>query len=312
MTSRVRLNLSVEYEFPVSPLALPAKESRASVSDALESPAVRLFLDRAEAVRFYFVLTDEIAPIISALCERLDGIPLAIELAAAQVRLLSPARLLEQMHQRFAVLRSDQLDRPARHQSLQEAIAWSYNLLTVGEQVLFRRLGVFMGGMTTEAAEAVAGLKPGAGLDASTALADKSLLQVGTGALDEPRFWMLETIREFALERLRLSGEASITNFRHFNFYLDAAATAGAHLTSRDQDDWLDRLEISIRTFVRPSTGRATNGIPQFFGSARHSGYSGSSVDTGLRGDGLLIESWRFRAQTPRLLGLRRSLGQVQ
>ncbi len=249
VTSRVRLNLSVEYEFPVSPLALPAKESRASVSDALESPAVRLFLDRAEAVRFYFVLTDEIAPIISALCERLDGIPLAIELAAAQVRLLSPARLLEQMHQRFAVLRSDQLDRPARHQSLQEAIAWSYNLLTVGEQVLFRRLGVFMGGMTTEAAEAVAGLKPGAGLDALTALADKSLLQVGTGALDEPRFWMLETIREFALERLRLSGEASITNFRHFNFYLDAAATAGAHLTSRDQDDWLDRLEIEHQNF---------------------------------------------------------------
>jgi predicted ATPase/class 3 adenylate cyclase len=250
ITSRAVLHLSGEREYAVLPLALPDRSHpRPDTTDNLDSlhhsPALRLFIERAQAVKPGFTVTHDNATAIIEICERLDGLPLAIELAAARCKLLSPRVLLERLGSRLALLTSGARDRPARQQTLRSAIAWSYDLLSPDEQALFRWLGVFVGGCTIAAAEAVwsdtwltvdelGWCAPGTGdttlivsraastedlLDVLTGLLDQSLLQQHEVGLDEPRFTMLETIREYALERLAESREEDVLRQRHTIFF---------------------------------------------------------------------------------------------
>jgi non-specific serine/threonine protein kinase len=252
-TSRERLRLSGERAFPVEPLPSPD----AAVPDLADNAAVRLFAARAQAVRPDFVLTEANAPTIGAICRRLDGLPLAIELAAARTELFLPAELLRRLERRLPLLTGGARDVPARHQKLHDTIAWSHDLLTDQEQALFRRLAVFVGGFTLEAAGAVGGeeaLTLGPWHDVRTNVPDprpapadppfevvecvaslvgKNLLQrqegleseservkEELGSPDSPRFGMLETVREFGLDRLEASGEVEEVRHRHALFFV--------------------------------------------------------------------------------------------
>ena len=221
-TSREPLRLRAEQEFPVEPLPLPENDSRVSPPDALASPAVRLFIERAQAVKPGFTPDAGNVADIVAICRRLDGLPLAIELAAARVRLLSPAALLARLDQRLAILTGGARDLPARQQTLRAAIAWSYDLLVPPERALFARLAVFAGGCTLESAEAVCSAVGGLSLDlldGIDSLAQKSLLRQEGGPGGEPRFTMLGTIHEFARERLReLPDEQELRQFTRIPF----------------------------------------------------------------------------------------------
>ena len=228
-TSRAPLHLSGEREFPVLPLPLPdpAVMAPAQIADA---PAVRLFVERAVAVDPRFTLTDDNAASISAICARLDGLPLAIELAAARSKLLSPALLLPRLARQLPLLTGGPRDVPTRLQTMREAIAWSYELLSEEEQVLFRRLAVFVGGFALESAERVChsideslsppGTRTTSVVDGVASLVDKSLLQVSISSEAGPRVGVLETIREFALEQLEASGEESSVRAAHAAYFL--------------------------------------------------------------------------------------------
>jgi predicted ATPase/DNA-binding NarL/FixJ family response regulator len=217
-TSRIALRISGEQEFPVPPLSLP--ESGSSHEQIASSEGVLLFVQRARAVRPDFQLTADNAAIIAAICHRLDGLPLALELAAARSKLLSPRALLAQLDQRLALLTSGPRDAPARLQTMRNAIAWSYDLLDPPLQRLFQQLAVFVGGWTLAAAEQIIDPAVRAELDGSVlsglaALLEQSLIQPVEQPDDEPRFRMLETIREYALERLVVSGGADEARQRH-------------------------------------------------------------------------------------------------
>jgi DNA-binding CsgD family transcriptional regulator len=191
-----------------------------------EAPAVQLFVARAQAVQEAFALTAENAAAIAAICRRLDGLPLAIELAAARVKVLSPAALLARLERRLVVLTGGGRDLPARQQTMRDAIAWSYDLLSAPEQRLFRSLAIFVGGCTFAAAEVIANARGNSDVDpfdGITSLVDKSLLQRVEGAHGEPRFTMLETVRELGMERLVESGEFDEISRRHAEFFLDFA-----------------------------------------------------------------------------------------
>ena len=249
VTSRARLRLSGERVFPVPPLTLPGGSETAPVADLLAADAVSLFVARAEGTDPNFALTPENARAVVALCRRLDGLPLAIELAAARTNVLRPAALLARLSRRLPLLAGGPRDLPARQQTLRAAIAWSHDLLCPGEQVLFRRLAVFAGGCALEAAEAVAG-GPGTDgtevLEGITSLVENSLLRGEDGPAGEPRFAMLETVREFALERLAESGEADDVRGRHAAWCLAFAERAETGLTGDGGDRWLDRLEAEL------------------------------------------------------------------
>ena len=250
VTSRSPLHLRGERIFDVTPLPTPAPASRTfgrpGVDAMAESPAVRLFVERAQDVRSDFALTDENAATVAEICRRLDGLPLAIELAAARVRLLSPEALLQRLDHWLPVLTGGARDLPARQRTLRDTIGWSYDLLTPAEQRLFRRLGVFVGGFTVEAAEAVGdaegdlGIEP---LDGMGSLAGKSLLRASETTDGEPGFEMLVTIREFAREQLELSGEAAAFRARHARYYRDLAEEIAPRLHGPHQARWLDRLD---------------------------------------------------------------------
>ena len=249
VTSRVRLRLSGEREHAAPPLGLPELDEGESPAVA-ESAAVRLFVARAQAVREEFALTAENAATVAAVCRRLDGLPLAIELAAARSKVLAPAAMLTRLERRLPLLTGGGRDLPARQQTMRDAIAWSYDLLTPDEQRLFRRLTIFAGGCTLVAAETVGGRfaeggeggkrgeeehggtvsptpRPPSVLDLVASLVDKSLLRAeGTG--DERRLMMLETVREFGLERLAESGEMEEIGRRHAAFYR-GVVERGAH-----------------------------------------------------------------------------------
>ena len=209
VTSRVRLRLSDEREIPVLPLPFPETDEPASACEVDASAAVRLFVTRAQAVKPDFVLTEQNASAVGAICRRLDGLPLAIELAAARVKIFSPTALLARLDQRLPLLTEGGRDLPARQRTMRDAIAWSYDLLTPEEQTAFRQLAVFVGGFTLEAAEAVAGLDAASPMFTVIAsLVDNSLVLQEPDADDEPRFRMLETVREYGLEQLEATGDA--------------------------------------------------------------------------------------------------------
>jgi len=245
VTSREALRLRGERQFPVPPLSLPDRSRVESVNQLVRYEAIRLFIERAQAAKPEFAVSDRNAYAIAEVCHRLDGLPLPIELAAARVTIFSPQALLVRLEHRLAVLTSGPRDLPARQQTLREAIAWSYALLTPAEQMLFRRLAVFVGGLMLTAAEAVIGAGDlGRNLDlvnVMAALVDKSLLRREEKD-GELRFRMLETIREYALERLADAGEAERCRRAHADYYLAFAERAERDLVGGAQAEWLDRL----------------------------------------------------------------------
>ncbi len=251
VTSRRPLHVQEEQEFPLGPLPLPDTGDIPATALLAENPAVHLFVQRSQAVHPGFALTDANATAISEICHRLDGLPLAIELGAARSRLLPPAALLERLDARLSLLTGGGPDRPGRHQTMRDAIAWSYDLLQAGEQAAFRRLSVCAGGVTLDAAEAVAMPSPGSGaaksvgtLDSMTVLVDASLLRSDREHGDEPRFAMLETIREFGLEQLLACGEAVEAAERHAHYFLRLAEAAAASQRGSGQVVHLAALEV--------------------------------------------------------------------
>lgn len=257
VTSRIRLRLSGEREFPVAPLPLLLQSSGPhAFDDGGLSGAVRLFTERAQAIKPEFRLTAESLPAVADIVGRVDGLPLAIELAAARIKVLPPEALLERLEQRLPLLSGGARDLPLRQQTMRDTIGWSYDLLDADEQKLFRRLSVFVGGFTLDAAEAIGALATDAsgGLDALspltavegvTSLVEHSLLGPIAGPGIEPRYQMLETVREFGLERLAASGEPEnhAVQTAHAAYFLAFAETAEPGLIAPNQAEWLDRLE---------------------------------------------------------------------
>jgi predicted ATPase/class 3 adenylate cyclase len=260
VTSRVALAVVGEQELVVPPLALPDL-GRPPDLDALgRTEAVRLFVERAQAVRPTFRLTGENAPAVAEICAQLDGLPLAIELAATRVKVLAPAQILPRLERRLSLLTGGARTLPDRQRTLRGAIAWSHDLLPDPERRLFARLSVFAGGWTLESAEAVCD-PDGLGLDALDGLAslvDQSLVLATGPAAGPDRFSMLETIREFGQERLAAAGDAELVRRRHAEWFLDLAVTAEPYLTGADQGEWLDRCELeqaNLRLALRWAAG---------------------------------------------------------
>jgi predicted ATPase/DNA-binding CsgD family transcriptional regulator len=292
VTSRVRLRLSGEREYPISPLALAPAVGQ-SGDDAAPAGAVRLFAERARAVLPDFALTGENAPLVAEIVRRLDGLPLAIELAAARVKALPPPVLLARLEPRLPLLTGGPRDLPLRQQTMRDTIAWSHDLLAPAEQILFRRLSVFVDGFTLAAAEQVASFEFGASslearsskleaLDGIAALVEQSLLRsvAGSGPEEhpEPRYQMMETVREYGLERLEASGEIAESRRRHALFFLDLAETAEPELYGPEQVSWLDLLE-GEQPNLRAALAWATAHDP----------------DLALRLAGALRQFWRIR-----------------
>jgi predicted ATPase/DNA-binding CsgD family transcriptional regulator len=249
VTSREALHLQAEHEFPVPPLELPDPKNLPDLAEISQNAAIALFLQRAQAVKPDFQLTNANARAIVEICVRLDGLPLAIELAAARMKLFPPQALLARLNQRLAVLSGPLRDLPARQQTLRNTIAWSYNLSNAQEQRLFRWLSVFVDGCTLQAIESVcAALSNGDEaaqiLDAVASLIDKSLLQQTEQEGEEPRFRMLETIREYGLERLAANEEMEATRQAHAEYFLTLAEEAEPQLQGRELILWLERLDL--------------------------------------------------------------------
>jgi predicted ATPase len=246
VTSREVLHLYGEHGFPVSPLDLPDPALLARPETLAENPAVALFVERAQAVHPGFRLTAENARAVAELCAGLDGLPLALELAAAHTRVLTPDAMVARFEHRLGLLAGGARDLPGRQQTLRRTIDWSHQLLSETEQASFRRLAVFAGGFTLEAAQAVVDPFEMLGLpvdEVLAALADKSLLHVREPLDGEPRFSMLETLREYALEKLAESGERDRTHRAHAAYFLVLAEEVSAALVSSGQTAWLKRLE---------------------------------------------------------------------
>ncbi len=242
VTRRATLLVYGERELAVPPLALPDPKRLPPLEELGAVAAVELFVERAGVIRPDFALTEANAVAVAGICVRLEGLPLAIELAAARVRILPPAHLLERLSRRLDLLTGGAADRDSRQQTLRGAIAWSYDFLSSSEQTLFRRLGVFAGG-TFEAIEAVCG-GDGAGevLDGLESLVGKSLLRQEEHE-QGPRFFLLEMIREFAMEQLEASGEAETIRQAHAEVFLGLAEEAEPKLRGPEQVRWLERLE---------------------------------------------------------------------
>lgn len=248
-TSRATLRLAGEHAYPVAPLEVPDLDRLPSTGDLADVAAVRLFIDRAIAADPTFVLTDVNAEAVAALCHRLDGLPLAIELAAARSNLLPPAAILSLLERRLPLLTGGRRDAPARHRTIQDAIAWSYDLLAPEAQAFFRHLSVFTGGWTLEAAADVSGLTLVEALDSLEALVDESLVVRRSDAnARAPRFSMLETIRVFGLERLADHDEEVETRDRHAAFFCDLVADLYAAFPG-DQSwlSWVTPEEDNLR-----------------------------------------------------------------
>ncbi|HEY3228896.1 MAG TPA: tetratricopeptide repeat protein, partial [Roseiflexaceae bacterium] len=275
VTSRTVLHLSGEHMFTVAPLPLPDLHHDAATESLAKSPAVTLFVQRARAVNDDLTLDAAHLRTVAEICIRLDGLPLAIELAAARVNVLSPDALLHRLDQRLDLLHAGAVDITGRHQTLRAAVAWSYDLLGSQAQALFRRLGVFAGGCTLAVAEAVCGepdplqrvvghnaptsiVHPLGFLDRMAALVDHSLVQQTTAADGETRFSMLETLRTFALEQLEAAGEVAMVRRWHADYYLRCAEEMQPWLQHPDQQT-VDRLEAHHEDFRAALTWSLTD-----------------------------------------------------
>jgi predicted ATPase/DNA-binding NarL/FixJ family response regulator len=267
VTSRMLLRLSGEHSFPVLPLSTPPETSPPPERLAHYS-SVRLFVDRASAVSPTFALDERNSAAVAELCRRLEGLPLAIELAAARVRVLPPNALLSQLHDRLRLLTGGAHDLPVRQRTMRDTIVWSHDLLNEAEQTLFRRLAAFVGGFAFKAAEAMIETMPVPGLDlleGITSLVDDSLLRQTQGPGGEPRYGMLETVREYGLERLEASGEAEAVGSCHAAHYLALAERAEAELLGPRPEPWLARLAAdhgnlvaALRWFERTGDNEAS------------------------------------------------------
>ena len=225
-TSRVALRITAEHRYVVAPLALPDLEHLPPLSELADTSAIAVFVVRAQVEDSSFALTDANAPVVAEICSRLNGLPLAIELAAARLAILSPADLLIRLGESLKILTGGARDQPARLQTMRAAIAWSYDLLSESEQTLFRQLSIFVGGFTLAAASAIAGEESPDIVELVAGLVDQSLVRRLEQTDQSPRFAMLETIREFGLEQLHASGEAIELRARHFAYYLAIAERA--------------------------------------------------------------------------------------
>jgi non-specific serine/threonine protein kinase len=251
VTSRMPLQVYGEREYAVQSLSIPARNPLPPLDQLAEYGAVKLFTERARAVRADFALTPEYASSVAEICARLDGLPLAIELAAARIRLFPPPALLARLDQSLKILTGGARDRPARQQTMRGAIDWSHELLSADEQRLFARLAMFHGGARLEDIEAVCSGRPGTALspleldafEGVELLINKSLVQQRAGQGGEPRFLMLETIREYAQEKLAETGEGAALGPLHAERFLALAEEAATHLTGQEQASWLARLE---------------------------------------------------------------------
>ncbi len=264
VTSRERLRVSGETVYRVPPLSTPATDERVTVASLQQSDATALFVERARAVRPDLVVSDEAAEDIAAMCRSLDGLPLPIELATAWVAVVPPAELRDRLGSRLATLSVGSRDRPTRQQTLRGTIDWSYELLEPEEQTLLARLGVFVGGWSVEAAEAVCG--PGIALDVMRGLAslsDKSLLRSGPGPDGRVRFTMLETIREYALEALSQVGEADAISRRHCQYFAALCERAEPNLYGPDAERWIAGLEAELGNLRAALTWSFTDGEPE-------------------------------------------------
>jgi predicted ATPase/serine/threonine protein kinase len=281
VTSQAVLRLREEREYALEPLAVPAFATLPPLDELARTPAVALFMERARAARPSFALTAENARVVVEICRKLDGLPLALELAAARVKLMSPAAMLERLDQRLKLLKGGARDLPARQQTMRGAVAWSYDLLDEAEKAVLRRLGVFAGGWTLEAAEAAirndeCGMmndecqKSSAHLgvpssihhssfrihhsvdviDVLGSLVDKSLIRQRELEDGEVRFSMLSVVREFALEQLEASGEADNARLAHGRYFLRLAEEAGPGLRDENQSLWLKRLRLESDNLV--------------------------------------------------------------
>jgi predicted ATPase/class 3 adenylate cyclase len=265
VTTRAVLHVTGEQEYPVPPLQLPDVEHLPPLDVLTQYEAVSLFIQRAKGVHPGFAVTDENAPAVAEICTRLDGLPLAIELAAARVRVLSPDAILERLQHRLVLLTGGARDLPRRQQTLRDAIGWSYDLLDEPERVLFARLSTFVGGCSLEASEAVCAPDLGIDiLDGLSSLVDKSLLRRLDTEAGEPRFRMLQVMREYAMERLDEGKEFEEVQGRHAEFFLALGEEAEQHLLGPDQAQWLDTVELehdnirsAIEWFKRNDVTRA-------------------------------------------------------
>jgi predicted ATPase/class 3 adenylate cyclase len=246
VTSRVVLHVRAEREYAVPPLSIPNLKRLPELAALSQYEAVALFIERALAIKPDFQVTNANAPAVAGICARLDGLPLAIELAAARVKYFPPQSLLVRLEQGLAILAGGARDLPLRQQTLRGALAWSYDLLAPEEQALFRRLAVFVDGCTWEAAEQVctaAGQLDGDILEGLASLVDKSLLRQEEQAEGEARFRMLQVLREFGLEALASAGETEATREAHALYYLALVEEAEPHLRGAEQIRWFARLE---------------------------------------------------------------------
>ena len=244
-TSRIPLRLYGEQEYPVPPLSLPDPGVMPPLEALTQYEAVRLFVERARAVKADFQVTNENASAVAEICARLDGLPLAIELAVARLKVLTPQKMLDRLGDRLKLLTRGARDLPERQRTLRATMEWSHALLEEGEKVLFARLSVFVGGRTIEAIEAVCdaeGDLPMEALDGVESLVDKSLLrEEGTGG--EPRFVMLETVHEYAREKLQESGEAEELRRLHARYFLSLAEVETGTYKGGGRAEWFQLLE---------------------------------------------------------------------
>jgi predicted ATPase len=292
VTSREPLRVRDEQIVPLHPLALPEPTQAPELARLAMTPSVALFVERAREADPAFALTPDNAATIVELCQRLDGLPLALELAAARLSLLTPSALLARLERRLPLLSRGARDLPARQQTMRTTIAWSYDLLEADEQLLFRRLAIFVGGFTLEAVQAVCFPKAadgfstqvdgeGAALEQLAELLDKSLVQTQQGTSGEPRFSMLETIREYASEQLQVSPEEAAMQEQHAHYFLRLAEAAESDLyRPAERDSWLERLEFE----------EANLRVALAWCEARP-----DRVETGLRLAGALAFSWVLR-----------------
>lgn len=246
VSSRIALNLQGEHEFQVPPLDLPQAENEPALENLIENEAVSLFVERARTAQANFALTSDNASAVAEICRRLDGLPLALELAAARIKLLPPQAILARLDDKLKLLTGGARDLPARHQTLRNTLEWSYDLLNRDEKILYARLSVFVGGFTLEAAEAVCNQDGQLDiLESLTTLVNNSLVRQETTADGESRFGMLETIRAYALERLAERGEMEAVRAQHARYFGDVILNRMGfmQLYSANTLHWLNWLE---------------------------------------------------------------------